>query len=275
MIRRLTLIAGSGALPPLVCASALRAGAAVQIIDLIGRGDLNGEAVLHVPVSQAQAISEAILDFRSTHLVAAGGVMISDGDRKAIASALGLPGQLARPLGDIALALAFLAHFRLAGVRVIGAHEVVADLLAPDGQFAGPPTTSALMAYGYRGLSAARAIGRLDLGQAIVMSGSRPVAAEDAEGTDALLSRVARLREAGRIGDGTAPLILAKAMKPRQPKFLDLPTIGPETITKAAAAGIAAIVVEAQRCLVLDRSEVSERASSLGISVLGLRARRA
>ena len=76
------------------------------------------------------------------------------------------------------------------------------------------------------------------------------------------------------LGDGAAPLILAKAMKPRQPKFLDLPTIGPETITKAAAAGIAAVVVEAQRSLVVNRSEVSERASSLGISVLGLRARR-
>jgi DUF1009 family protein len=274
MIRRLTLIAGSGALPPLVCASAARAGAVLQVIDLIGRGDLRGEAVLRLPVSDAQAIADAILAFRSTHLVAAGGVTISDRDRQSIASALGLPGQLARSLGDIALALAFFAHFRLAGVRVIGAHDVVADLLAPDGHIAGPPARSELLAYGQRGLNAARAIGRIDLGQSIVMSGPRPVAAEDAGGTDALLERVARLREAGMVGDGAAPLILVKAMKPSQPKFVDLPAIGPDTIVNAAAAGITAIMVEAGRSLVLERSEVTQRASSLGVSVVGLSVRR-
>ena len=97
----------------------------------------------------------------------------------------------------------------------------------------------------------ARAIGRLDLGQAVVVSGDRPIAAEDAGGTDALLQRVAQLRELGHFGDGAAPLILAKALKPRQPKFVDLPTIGPETIVKAAEAGIAAVIVEAKRSLVL------------------------
>jgi DUF1009 family protein len=162
----------------------------------------------------------------------------------------------------------------LAGVRVIGAHDVVADLLAPEGHIAGPRAHSELLAYGKRGLNAARAIGRIDLGQSIVVSGPRPVAAEDAGGTDALLERVARLREAGMIGDGAAPLILVKAMKPSQPKFVDLPAIGPETITNAAAGGIAAIVVEAGRSLVLERSEVTQRASSLGVSVVGLSVRR-
>jgi len=103
------------------------------------------------------------------------------------------------------------------------------------------------------------------------MSGGRPIAAEDAEGTDALLLRVARQRDAGRVGDGGAALILAKAMKPHQPRFVDLPTIGPQTIDNAAVAGIAAIFVEAGRSLVMDRAQVAERASATGISVLGMR----
>ena len=44
---------------------------------------------------------------------------------------------------------------------------------------------------------AARAIGRLDIGQAAVAVGGRVVAVEDAGGTDALLERVAALRASG------------------------------------------------------------------------------
>ena len=271
MIGRLTLIAGSGGLPPLVLASARRMGAAIQVIDLAGRSDLDGEANLQLPIGNAKAISDAVIAFRSTHLVAAGGISISDGDRQSIADALGLPGRLARSLGDVALAFAFFAHFRLAGVRAIGAHQVVADLLAPEGQFAGPAVHPGMMADGRRGLAAARAVDKIDLGQSVVMSGGRPIAAEDAEGTDALLLRVARQRDAGRVGDGGAALILAKAMKPHQPRFVDLPTIGPQTIDNAAVAGIAAIFVEAGRSLVMDRAQVAERASATGISVLGMR----
>jgi len=271
MIRRLTLIAGSGALPPLVLASAQRLGAAIQVIDLGDRADLDGEHVLRLSLGNAASIAAAVVDFKSSHLVAAGGVSITDSDRQSIASALGVPGRMARSLGDVALALAFFAHFRLAGVKVVGVHQVVADLLAPDGQLAGPPVSQQMMRSGRRGLSAARAVGRIDLGQSVVMSGERPIAAEDAGGTDALLVRVARLRDMGRVGDGAAQLILAKALKPRQPKFVDLPTIGPATIESAAVAGIAAIFVEAGRSLVVDRRQLVDKADAAGISVVGLR----
>ncbi len=272
MGRRLTLIAGSGALPLQVAAAAERSGDQLQILDLTSRRDLVAERVRQIPISDAAALRDAIIDFRSSHLVLAGGVRLSDTDREGIALALGGAGRLARSLGDVALAFALFAHFRLRGVRVIGAHQVVADLLMPDGQLAGPPIGAELTEAGRRALRAARTIGRIDLGQSVVSAGRRVVAAEDAGGTTALLERVAALREQGLVGRAGVPLILAKALKPRQPRFVDLPSIGPETIEQAAAAGISMVVAEAGKSIVLDRDRLVAEARSTGIIVVGLHA---
>ena len=70
-----------------------------------------------------------------------------------------------------------------------------------------------------------------------MIAGKRFVAAEDVGGTDDLLARVARHRREGRIGDGAGALVLAKAAKPQQPMFVDLPAIGPHTVSAAADAG--------------------------------------
>jgi DUF1009 family protein len=136
---------------------------------------------------------------------------------------------------------------------------------------AGPPPGAALAALALPALRAARAIGSIDLGQAVVMAGRRPLAAEDAGGTDALLARVAALRAAGLTGNGSAPLLLVKARKPRQPAFVDLPAIGPDTIVNAAAAGVSAIVLEARATLLLDRTRLDAAARAHGITVIGRR----
>ena len=59
-----------------------------------------------------------------------------------------------------------------------------------------------------------------------VAVGGRVVAVEDAGGTDALLDRVAALRDAGRIPEAGG--VLVKCMKPQQDRRLDVPTIGPQ-----------------------------------------------
>ncbi|OYX04682.1 MAG: hypothetical protein B7Z15_17450 [Rhizobiales bacterium 32-66-8] len=65
-------------------------------------------------------------------------------------------------------------------------------------------------------------------------------------------------------------MILAKAMKPQQPGFADLPAIGPQTVERCAQAGIAAIIVEAGHSLLLQRADIAAAAARLGIAVVGL-----
>jgi DUF1009 family protein len=96
------------------------------------------------------------------------------------------------------------------------------------------------------------------------------LALEAAEGTDALLARVAELPEALRGRPGAAVGVLAKAPKPSQETRVDLPTIGPATVEAAARAGLAGIVGEAGHLLVLEREAVIALADDLGLFILGL-----
>jgi len=146
----------------------------------------------------------------------------------------------------------------------------VPDILATEGVMAGPSLPRRALSDSRFALSAAREIGRLDIGQAVVCSGQRVIAVEDIGGTDALMARIAAFRAEGQVGDGKTPLILAKAAKPHQPKHIDLHAVGPDTITAAAEAGISVIAVEAGRALVIEREQMIRRAESAGITLVGV-----
>lgn len=270
-MRRLTLIAGSGTLPPLMAAAARRNGDTLQVIDLLGRGDIAGDRVERISLAQAPQLIEAVKAFRTSHMVLAGGVHISDADREGLVNAFGFAGRVARVAGDIGIAGMILLFCRTNRIKLIGAHEIAPDLLAPEGHIAGPPLAPELQASVAIALNAARAIGAIDLGQSVVVSGNRPIAAEDTGGTDTLLRRVAELRAAGLAGNSGVPLVLGKARKPRQPSFVDLPAIGAQTVVNAAGAGIAVIVVEAKGTLLLDRAEIEREAAARRITIVGRR----
>jgi DUF1009 family protein len=270
-MRRLTLIAGTGALPPLMAAAARRNGDILQVIDLPDRRDIAGERVEHLTLAQASELIAAVKSFRTSHMVLAGGVHISDADREGLVNAFGFAGRVAQVAGDIGIAGMILLFCRMNRIKLIGAHEIAPDLLAPEGHIAGPPLDPARVAAAKIALNAARTIGSIDLGQSIVISGNRPIAAEDTGGTDALLERVAALRAARLTGNSGMPLILAKARKPKQPSFVDLPAIGAQTVVNAAAAGISVIAVEARGTLLLDRADIEREATTHAITVTGLR----
>mgnify|MGYP001555129304 FL=1 len=172
--------------------------------------------------------------------------------------------------GDDALLRMLVGEFEKEGFAVEGAHEVMDDLsleAGPLGRVSAGPDSLADIA---QAMEVARAIGRLDAGQAAVVCRGLVLALEAAEGTDALLARVADLPEALR-GRPGAPLgVLAKAPKPIQETRVDLPTIGPATVEAVARAGLAGIVGEAGGLLVLDRDAVIALANELGIFIVGV-----
>lgn len=268
MPRRLAVVAGAGALAPQVIEAALAAGDAVCAFCMspleLPPGTERQAASIEHPV----ALFDAIRSFKASHLVLAGGVTLTDADRRRLLAALGGEG---RPTGDAALSHLATRLQELTGAVLIGPHEVAPDLLAGSGLLAGPAANPAQMALARLALRAARQVGVMDLGQAAVVSGARVVAVEDVAGTDELLVRVARHRAAGLIG-GTpeTPLVLAKACKPQQPLFVDLPAIGPATIAGAAAAGISLVAVETARTLLLERRELFAEADARGIVIVGL-----
>ncbi|MGD9479128.1 LpxI family protein [Shinella sp. G-2] len=155
------------------------------------------------------------------------------------------------------------------GVRIVGAHDIVPDLLGSEGPLGSVAPDGAAEADITAAAAAALALGRLDVGQGAVAVGGRVVALEGAEGTDGMLERVAALRAAGRISQRRKG-VLVKLCKPGQDMRADLPSIGVETLRRAKAAGLAGIAVEAGRSLVLERDVLIAEANAHGLFVTGI-----
>jgi DUF1009 family protein len=114
------------------------------------------------------------------------------------------------------------------------------------------------------GCRVARALGTVDVGQAVIVHQGVVLGVEAVEGTDALIERCAALRREGPGG------VLIKLKKPDQERRVDLPTIGAITISRAAEAGLSGIAVEAGESLILDREAVIAEADERGLFVVGI-----
>ena len=64
--------------------------------------------------------------------------------------------------------------------------------------------------------------------------------------------------------------MLVKAPKPGQEQRVDLPTIGPRTVTEAAAAGLAGIAIVAGQTIIAEPEAVARAADEVKIFVVGI-----
>ncbi|MEQ1651081.1 MAG: UDP-2,3-diacylglucosamine diphosphatase LpxI, partial [Hyphomicrobium sp.] len=173
--------------------------------------------------------------------------------------------------GDDAVLRAVIEMFERRGLKVRGVGEVAPELLVSEGAMTdlGPsPEDGADIA---KGLALIAALGRHDIGQAVVISQGRIEAIEGAEGTDRMVARVAqRRREA--VGD---PIIrsrgvLVKRPKPGQDLRVDLPAIGPDTVQQVADARLSGIAAMSGYVLAASRFELISAAERARVFVVGV-----
>lgn len=172
--------------------------------------------------------------------------------------------------GDDHLLKGVVQFFEGQGFRVHGPAEIAPGLTAPLGPL-GRRSVSAVARDGIEhGFSLLAALSPFDVGQAAIVADHRIVAIEAAEGTDAMIRRVAELVSAGRLkidkGDG----VLVKAPKDGQDLRVDMPAIGPETLRNAAKAGLSGIALRAGNVLVGDSVRLGALADELGLFVEGV-----
>lgn len=272
---RIAVVAGSGRLPVDLAENLTAHGHKPFVVMAAGEASPELASYDHEELTIENFAGLAPLLKRQgiTHAVFAGGISRRP-KLTALRPSLALLRLLPRALaalvkGDDGMLRSLAAAVEALGVRVVGAHEIAPDLLASEG----PMTSTQPQKSDWRDIEAAaeaaRAIGALDIGQAAVAIGGRAIALEDVEGTDGLLERVRRLRSHGRLA-GKQRGVLVKCAKPGQELRMDLPSIGPGTVTAAHAAGLAGIGVEAGRSLVLDLAGVIHEADRLGLFVVGL-----
>ena len=105
-------------------------------------------------------------------------------------------------------------------------------------------------------------IGRLDIGQCVIVKDRMVVAVEAVEGTDEAIKRGGTLAKAGAV--------VVKRCKPQQDLRFDLPAVGPRTIDIMASVNASVLAVEAGRTILLDRDLMLEKAKAARIAVVGL-----
>jgi UDP-2,3-diacylglucosamine hydrolase len=266
---RLGIIAGGGGLPRHLVDACRAAGRTVFVLALEGAADpatVAGVAHAWCRLGAAARGLSLLRENNVTELVLAGGLR-----RPSLASlrpdwrAAKLFARIGyRALGDDGLLSAIVGEFEREGFRVIGADQLLAAGLAPEGVLGTLRPDAQGLADIEHAHRLARALGALDVGQAVVVQQGLVLGIEAIEGTDELLRRCAGLRREGPGG------VLVKVEKPGQERRADRPTIGPHTVTLAAAAGLRGIAVEAGVTIILDRDEVIAAAEQAGLFVVGI-----
>jgi hypothetical protein len=112
------------------------------------------------------------------------------------------------------------------------------------------------------GWEVAHEIGRLDIGQCVVIKDRVVVAVEAVEGTDGAIKRGGDLAKEGAV--------VVKRSKPQQDLRFDLPTVGPRTIEVMASVKASVLAIEAGRTILLDREIMLDKARSARIAIVGI-----
>lgn len=148
------------------------------------------------------------------------------------------------------------------GIKIEASTFLLPDLLAQKGCWTKRKPTRSEKNDIELGWRVAKEIGRLDIGQCVVVGGGSVLAVEAIDGTDATIMR------GGRLGKGTA--VVVKVCKPDQDIRFDIPAIGVQTIKTMYEAEAEVLVVEAGKAVVFDREEMIHMADEYGIAVIAM-----
>jgi DUF1009 family protein len=266
----LGILAGGGPIPAQVAAAARAAGRAVFIVGLEGFAEPAGLAHFPHAIHRLGAVGRILAELRAhacEDLVLIGTIRRpSFLDLRPDAEGARLMARIGRAAftGDDGLLAAVIRILREDGFNVLGAHEVLREALAPAGVLTQARPDAQSMADIRRGVAIVRALGAVDVGQGCVVQQGLALAVEAIEGTDAMLSRAGGLARPGPGG------VLVKLVKPGQDRRADLPTIGPETIRRAAEAGLRGVAFEAEGTILAERAATIALANQTGLFLFGL-----
>jgi DUF1009 family protein len=269
MATTIGLIAGGGRFPILFAESARRAGH--RVVAVAHRSETDPalaetvDAITWVKLGQLGRVLEALREGGAHQSVMLGAITKKRFFSDAMLDATGLK-LLARIAvrSDDNLLRAMARFLDEEGVPITDPTPFLADRLAREGVLGRHRPSEEEEADARYGLTLARGIGRLDLGQTVVVKDRVVLAVEALEGTDACIRRGGELASSGGV-------VVVKAVKPNQDRRFDLPAVGPDTVEALIAAKARVLAVEAGATLVMDLDRMVEKADRAKIVLLGVR----
>ena len=267
MTSRIGIIAGGGQFPYLFAEAAKKAGREVVIIGHKGESHPDLEAVADrfcwVKLGQLGKIIKFFQNEKVEETVFLGTITKTRIFRDVLPDLKGI--SLWNKIDvrqDDSILRAFAGELEKEGIKVLDSTLYLQHLLFPAGILTCKKPTAGQRRDIDFGFQMARAIGKLDIGQCVVVRDMAVVAVEAIEGTDATIKRGGALAR--------EKAVVVKVKKPDQDFRFDLPAIGPKTIESMLQARAAVLAVEAGQALLFDRETVISQAEKAGIVVVGV-----
>ena len=164
---------------------------------------------------------------------------------------------------DDSLLLAILREFEDEGMACVSALDLCPELLVKAGTLTRRKPTDRELSDVKFGWGLAKEMGRLDVGQSVMVREKAVLAVEAIEGTDLCIRRAGELC-------GRAAFAVVKVAKPHQDMRFDVPTVGGQTIETMKQAGATVLGIEAGKTILLDEANTLALADKYGIAVLAL-----
>ena len=268
--RKLGIIAGGGSIPKMLIEKCIAQDVDFVVMAIEGNADKNLLKGIKSPckwirIGQAGSGFKFFKDEKVDDVVMIGTIkrpsifdIVPDLRTTAFFAQVG-----AKALGDDGLLRAVVDEIEKDGMKVKGIHEVMPDLLIKEGVLTKKKPTKEHLIDIKRGVEAAFELGKLDIGQAVIVQHGLVLGVEGIEGTDELIRRCKDYRRKG--GGG----VLVKLRKPQQDMRIDLPTIGPRSIERAHESGLEGIVVHARNGLIVDEKETIALADKYKMFIVG------
>lgn len=265
--KKLGLIAGMGELPKAIASEAHSQGYTVVAIALEPLADKSLSAyvdeVKWVNVGKFGKIIDSLKKYGLKEAVMAGKVSKSllykskiTPDLRAVKLLFSL-----KDRSDDSILLAIAKEIEKEGIHLLDITRFSSGILMPEGVLTEDSPTDDEWKDILFGWKIAKEIGRLDIGQTVVVKNQAVMAVEAIEGTDEAIIRGGRLAGKGAI--------VVKVSKPNQDMRFDVPVVGLNTIRAMLEVGARVLSVESKKSMMLNRDKIIEESKKAGISIVG------
>lgn len=267
-MEKLGLLAGEGRLPVELVRAARQHGYDVYAIGLLPETDPQVAELANDYKQISVAHLDAILNYLKEHEVRRvtmiGKVtkeLLFNGavqpDARMLQLIMSLPDR-----SDDTIMMAFVRELAMNGFQAFDQTALIRKLIPRRGTITSREPTHAERQDMEYGFMIAKELGRLDIGQTVVVKHRAVMALEAIEGTDACIQR------GGKLANGGA--VVTKVSKPKQDNRFDVPTVGRKTVEVMVEVGATALAIEADKTLLVDRESTVAFADENGIAIIAM-----
>ena len=267
-MEKIGLLAGEGRLPVEFARAASQLGYEVYAIGLLPETDPQiadfAKDYQKISVAQLSAIINYLTGNEIKKVTMIGKVtkeLLFNGkvkpDAKMLEVIMSLPDR-----SDDTIMMAFVHELAMSGLTAFDQTALIRKLIPKRGTITERQPTNIERQDMEFGFMIAKELGRLDIGQTVVVKNRAVMALEAIEGTDECIIR------GGKLANGGA--VVAKVSKPNQDKRFDVPTVGKRTVEAMAKVGATALAIEADKTLLVDRKSTVKFAEEHGIAIVAM-----